>query len=116
MLIAYYTSIIFVFAGYALVPSAYLLYVLFISDSALFMLSLATTTYVNRIAPPSEHTPTLSMGVAMNHVAAVAMPLAGGFLWNYLGYQYAFGLGAVAAAVSIVAATFVPRHERAAVH
>jgi len=116
VLIAYYTSIIFVFVGYALVPNVYLLYVLFISDSALFMLSLATTTYVNRIAPSSEHTPTLSMGVAMNHVAAVAMPLAGGFLWNYLGYQYAFGLGAVAAAVSVIAATFVPRHERAAVH
>ena len=116
VLIAYYTSIIFVFVGYALVPSVYLLYVLFISDSALFMLSLATTTYVNRIAPSSEHTPTLSMGVAMNHVAAVAMPLAGGFLWNYLGYQYAFGLGAVAAAVSVIAATFVPRYERAAVH
>ena len=116
VLIAYYTSIIFVFVGYALVPNVYLLYVLFISDSALFMLSLATTTYVNRIAPSSEHTPTLSMGVAMNHVAAVAMPLAGGFLWNYLGYQYAFGLGAVAAAVSVIAATFVPRYERAAVH
>ena len=33
------------------------------------------TTYVNRIAPRSEHTPTLSMGVAANHVAAVTMPL-----------------------------------------
>jgi predicted MFS family arabinose efflux permease len=110
VLIAYYTSIIFVFIGYALVPSAYLLYFLFVSDSALFMLSMATTTYVNRIAPSSEHTPTLSMGVAMNHVAAVAMPLAGGFLWQFLGYQYAFGLGAVAAALSVVAAMFVPRH------
>ncbi|MCX5654114.1 MAG: MFS transporter, partial [Planctomycetota bacterium] len=110
VLIAYYTSIIFVFVGYAAVPNAYLLYFLFVSDSALFMLAMATTTYVNRIVPPAEHTPTLSMGVAMNHVAAVAMPLAGGFLWKYLGYQYAFGLGAVAAALSVVAATLVPRH------
>jgi len=110
VLIAYYASIVFVFVGYAFVPNVYLLYFLFVSDSALFMLAMATTTYVNRIAPASEHTPTLSMGVAMNHVAAVAMPLAGGFLWKYLGYQYAFGLGAVAAALSVVAATFVPRH------
>jgi len=110
VLIAYYTSIIFVFVGYAFVPNVYLLFFLFVSDSALFMLGMATTTYLNRIAPSSEHTPTLSMGVAMNHVAAVAMPLAGGFLWKYLGYQYAFGLGAVAAALSVVAATFVPRH------
>ena len=110
VLIAYYASIIFVFAGYAFVPNVYLLYFLFIADSALFMFGMATTTYLNRIAPPSEHTPTLSMGVAMNHVAAVTMPLAGGFLWSYFGYQWAFVLGAVAAAVSVIAATFVPRH------
>jgi MFS family permease len=110
VLIAYYTSIVFVFIGYALVPNAYLLYGLFVADSALFMFAMATTTYVNRIAPPSEHTPTLSMGVAMNHVAAVAMPLAGGFLWKFLGYQYAFALGAVAAVLSVVAAASVPRH------
>ena len=28
---------------------------------------------------------TLSMGVAMNHVAAVTMPLVGGIVWKYLG-------------------------------
>ncbi|MBE3098066.1 MAG: MFS transporter [Planctomycetes bacterium] len=111
VLMAYFASLMLVFAGYAAIPNVYVLYVLFVLDNVLFTLAMALTTYVNRIAPPSEHTPTLSMGVAMNHVAAVSMPLAGGFLWKYLGYQYAFGLGAVAAALSIIAATFVPQRE-----
>ena len=50
------------------------------------------------------------MGVTMNHVAAVTMPLVGGILWSTLGYQWAFLLGALAAALSIFAALKVPRH------
>jgi len=114
VLMAYFASLMLVFAGYAAIPNVYVLYVLFVLDGVLFTLAMALTTYVNRIAPPSEHTPTLSMGVAMNHVAAVSMPLAGGFLWKYMGYQWAFGLGALAAALSIAAAMFVPRHAKAA--
>jgi len=108
ILVAYYASLILVFIGYAAIPNVYVLYALFVADSALFVMSMALTTFVNRIAPPSEHTPTLSMGVAMNHVAAVAMPLTGGLLWT-LGYPWAFALGALAAALSILAALRVPQ-------
>jgi MFS family permease len=71
---------------------------------------MALTTFVSRIAPKNEHTQTLSMGVAMNHVAAVAMPFVGGLLWKYLGYQWTFMVGALAAVLSIVASLGVPRH------
>ena len=66
------------------------------------------TTYVNRIAPASEHTPTLSLGVAANHVAAVTMPLVGGLIWKYAGYNWTFWIGAAAAAASILAAIQIP--------
>jgi MFS family permease len=69
---------------------------------------MALTTYVRHIAPPNEHTPTLSMGVAMNHVAAVAMPLVGGYVWKYFNYKWTFAIGAIAAAVSILAASSLP--------
>jgi len=52
----------------------------------------------------------LQMGVATSHVAAVLMPLLGGFLWQWLGYQWAFLIGAAAAALSIGVASLVPRH------
>jgi len=71
--------------------------------------AMALTTYVNRIAPPREHTPTLSMGVAMNHVAAVVMPFAGGLAWRYVGYELTFLIGAAAAAVSVLVALRIPR-------
>ena len=69
---------------------------------------MALTTYVSRIAPASERTPTLSMGVAMNHVAAVAMPFLGGLLWNSLGYRWAFLIGIPAAAASILIVLRLP--------
>lgn len=111
VLVAYFASLIAVFLGYALIGNLYVLYALFVADGVVWTLAMAMTTYVNRIAPPSEHTPTLSMGVAMNHVAAVTMPLVGGALWQYAGYRWTFALGALAVALSIVAALRVPKHQ-----
>ena len=70
---------------------------------------MSLTTYVSRIAPQNELTPTLSMGVAMNHVAAVAMPLLGGIIWGRFGYQWTFLMGAAAALISVGVTMRVPR-------
>jgi len=105
----YFTCVTGVFLGYAFVPSRDVLFAFFIADSAFSMCGTALPTYVNRIAPSSEHTPTLSMGVAMNHIGAVTMPLVGGLLWRY-HYRWTFLVGALAAALSILAARRVPRH------
>jgi MFS family permease len=111
VLTVYYLLLIGVFCGYAFISTAAVLCVLFVADNVLFTLNMALTTYVRRLAPPSEHTPTLSMGVAMNHVAAVTMPLAGGLIWKFAGYKWTFGIGMAAAALSIVAVSFLPRRE-----
>jgi len=108
VLVFYFACLTAFFVGYALVQQKVVLYALFVIDSAFFVFAMALTTYVNRIAPPGERTATLSMGVAMNHVAAVTMPLVGGLLWKYLGYQWTFLIGAAAAAGSIVAALRLP--------
>lgn len=101
VLLVYYAAMILVFAGYILVTNRYLVYALFVVDNAFFTLATALTTYVNRIAPKSEHTPTLSMGVAMSHISAVTMPFVGGILWSRLGYRWAFLIGIPAALASI---------------
>jgi len=111
VLVFYYACLTVFFVGYAVIREVRLLQALYVIDSAFFVFTVALTTYVNRIAPPAEHTPTLSMGVAMNHIAAVTMPLAGGLLWNYVGYQWVFILGAAAAAGSIFAAARLPGRE-----
>ena len=114
VLVFYFTCLVGVFIAYGQVTYAPALYVLYVLDSALFVFAMALPIYVGRIAPPSERTPTLSMGVAFNHIAAVAMPLAGALLWGYISYHWVFYVGAAVAAASIPAALAVPRHARAA--
>ncbi len=115
VLLTYYASLIAVFIGYAFIPNKYVLYGLFVADSVLFMAAMALTTYVNRIAPKTEHTQTLSMGIAMNHVGAVSMPFVGGLLWTYFGQQWTFMIGALAVILSLLVTLRVPRHTAGAV-
>ena len=116
ILMFYYASMTAVFLGYAFVPYRGVLWVLFVADSVFFTSAMALTTYVNRIAPPVEHTPTLSLGVAMNHIAATTMPLVGGLLWSALGYRWAFLVGTTVAVISIAAAAMVPRRSAGQAH
>jgi predicted MFS family arabinose efflux permease len=108
ILVFYYAFMTLCFVGYAFIRNKYVLYGVFLLDSSFFVFAMALTTYIGRLVPPNEKTMTLSMGVAMNHIAAVSMPLAGGLLWKYLGYQWTFLIGSAAAAASVWVASRVP--------
>lgn len=108
VLVFYYAFMTICFVGYAFIRNKYVLYGVFLLDSSFFVFAMALTTYIGRLVPPNEKTMTLSMGVAMNHIAAVSMPLAGGLLWKYLGYQWTFLIGSAAAAASVWVAWHVP--------
>jgi len=112
VLVGYFACLTVFFVGYGTIHSAGALCVLYVIDSAMFIFAMALTTFANRLVEPGERTPTLSMGVAFNHVAAVIMPLAGGLIWKYAGPEWVFYLGAVAAAVSIAPALLVPARAR----
>jgi len=110
----YYTVLIGLFCGYAFVTTKYLLYAIFLFDGFLGVCTTAFSTYVGRLAPKSEHTAVFSMGVAMNHIAAVSMPLVGGILWKTLGYQWAFLVGIPAALASLALVSRLPKRATAA--
>lgn len=110
VLFAYYAVVTALVLCYAFVRQKYVLYAVYVADNATFVLAIAITSYVGRLAPREERTQTLSMGVAANHVAAVAMPFIGGILWTALGYRWAFLLGIPAAAASIVVVATLPKH------
>ena len=114
VLVFYFACLTVFFIGYGTIENKYVLYLLYVLDSAMFLFAMALTTFANRIVPPGERTPTLSMGVAFNHIAAVIMPFVGGLIWRYVGYQWVFYLGASAAAISIVPAMMVPARAKAA--
>jgi MFS family permease len=108
VLVFYYSFMTICFLGYAFVRSRYLLYGVFLLDSCFFVFAMALTTYIGRLTPPNEKTMTLSTGVAVNHVASVTMPLVGGILWKYVGYQWTFLIGTAAAAAAVFVATRIP--------
>ncbi len=107
----YACGLILVFIGYASYRSIGTLYALYLIDNILFSFGVGFNTYLHRIVRPSELTPSLAMGVTMNHIAAVTVPYFGALLWKSTGnYQTPFWVGVGIAAISLVATQFLPNH------
>jgi hypothetical protein len=105
----YSIALIVVFLGYATFQNVGALYALFLIDNVLFSFGVGFTTYLHRIARPNELTPCIAMGVTMNHVAAVTVPVAGAWLWqHYHNYQLPFWVGVAIAAVALLATRWLP--------
>ena len=107
MLSVSYVGLAVVFFGYATIHHLPTLYVLYCVDNLIFFGGIALTTYLHKISPAEDLKPTLSMGVTMNHVAAVAAPLAGGFVWKYFGYEVIFFAGSALAIISLIVSQWV---------
>jgi predicted MFS family arabinose efflux permease len=85
---ASYVLLAFCFVGYATVHNAWFLGAMLICINLLVTLRIGLSTYVNRIAPREELTPTLSAGVSINHVTSVSMSLVAGTLLSLVGYEW----------------------------
>ena len=108
-----YTGLICVFSGYALIyyldVNPLWAAVLYLADHIFFSMSFALKTYFQKIASPEDHAPTAAVAFTINHIAAVFLPAALGYL--YLALPAAvFVLGAAMAFVSLCLARMMPRH------
>ncbi len=109
----YAIGLIVVFLGYAVTRRVETLYMLFLLDNILFSFGVGFTTYLHRIVRPGEMTPCLAMGVTMNHIAAVTVPIGGAVLWEQThNYQLPFWVGTGIAAISLLATRFLPTGPR----
>ena len=71
----------------------------FVMDQLLFAVGMARTTYLSKIAEtPEDITPSLSLGVSINHIVSMSLPTLGGYAWERWGYEWVF-VGAAAVAV-----------------
>jgi len=82
-----YVLLALCFVGYATVHNAWFLGAMLIGINLLVLLSIGLSTYVHRLAPPEELTPTLSTGVSVNHITSVTMSLLAGTLLKVVGYE-----------------------------
>jgi hypothetical protein len=78
----------------------------YVLDHLLFFAGSARAVYAGSIAPGRRDlSPTLSMGVTIDHIFSMSVPLAGGVLWKAFGYESVFLAAAViAVATAVVAA------------
>jgi hypothetical protein len=65
---------------------------------------MAASTYLRKICTPEHLAPSLAMGVTIAHATAVAIPIAAGFVLNYVGYQVPFFFAAGVAVIGFFVA------------
>jgi len=94
-----YFLLILVFISYAFVESKTLVVFLYIADHVIFNFSIGISTYFQKIAEPEDIAPSAAVGFTINHIAAVALPVLGGYLWM-IDYRIPFLGGAVMGLVS----------------
>jgi predicted MFS family arabinose efflux permease len=69
--------------------------VAYVLDQTLFALRVARTTYLKKIAvDPADITPTMSLGVTIDHAVAMSLPVFSGWLWEHVGFQWVFVMAA----------------------
>lgn len=102
-----YIGLIGVFVAYAFVETAEVAIALYILDHLFFSVAIAMKTYFQKIADPQDIASTSGVVFTINHIAAIVLPAAYGFLW-IISPSAVFLSGAVLAGVSLVLALLVP--------
>ena len=82
---------------------------LYVIDHLFFALTFAPKTYFQKIADPADIAPTAAVAFTINHIAAVVLPAALGYLW-VTSQASVFVLAAILAAASLLLALMIPRH------
>jgi hypothetical protein len=82
---------------------------LYVVNHIFFTLALAMKTYFQKIADPADIAPTAAVAFTINHIAAVFLPAALGFVW-LTDPGYVFLLAAGMALVSLGLSLLIPRH------
>ena len=95
-----YVGLIFVFLGYVFLEQRWLVAVLYILDHVFFNFSIGINTYLHKIADPKDIAPSASVGFAINHIAAVFIPVVGGILW-LTNFKIPFIAGAFLSVLSL---------------
>jgi len=83
-------------------------YLLFIIDRMSTQMSIVRTVYLKTIAlDPADITPTLSLGLSMDHLVSITCAIISGFAWIYFGPQYVFFFVAALSLINLYVAFHV---------
>ncbi len=106
--------LVYAFAPTLLPPAAALVAVAacYVFDQASDAVSMTRAVYVKRIAEkPEDVSPTLSLGISIDHAVSMFLPMLGGLAWRgggASGYRWVFIGGAAIAAVNFLVTRGIP--------
>lgn len=106
-----YFGLILIFTSYALVNNLYFVCFLYIIDNLLFSMGIALKTYLQKIADPKDIASTSAISFAINHIAAVVLPVVLGIVW-IKSYYWVFIIGAIIAFSSFALSMLVPKNPK----
>ena len=101
-----YVSMIFIFVAYAYNDNTYIFVGLYVLDHIFFNFSIAIKTYFQKVADPSHIAPSMSVSFAINHIAAVVVPIIGGIIWIH-SMSTPFLIGAALSVGSLIFVQFI---------
>ncbi|WP_339950828.1 MFS transporter [uncultured Albimonas sp.] len=108
-----YSGLVLVFTLYAGIYvfdwPAWAAAALYVIDHLLFAMAFALKTYFQKIAAPGDIAPTAAVAFTINHIAAVFLPAALGYLW-LINPEAVFVLAVGLAGCSLALARLIPRH------
>jgi MFS family permease len=86
----------------------FLAYIVFIFDKMSTQMGMIRTIYLRSIAvKTSDITPTLSLGLSLDHIVSIMCAYLGGIVWSLWGPQYIFFLAASLSLVNLYVASKV---------
>ena len=102
------TCLLYAFAENLFPPAVavFVIYVCYVVDITLDSVYMARTTYMKKIAlTPEDVSPSLSLGISLDHVVTIFLPILGGLAWargGAGGYKYVFLGGAAVAFLNFI--------------
>ena len=103
-----YAGLMVVFACYAVVGDPLWAAALYVIDHLFFAMAFAQRTYFQKIADPADIAPSAAVSFTINHIAAVFLPAALGYLY-LVSPSAVFWLGVGIAGISLLLSLLVPR-------
>lgn len=118
-------SFIFIYVTYGLLSAGFatstlatigfpliMTYTLFLLDKMSTQMGMIRTLYLKSIAvTPEDITPTLSLGLSLDHIVSISMAILGGIIWGKFGPQYIFFMTAGFSLINLFVATKVDEKE-----
>ncbi len=102
-----YAGLIVVFVAYGWVQDPYIAAGLYVIDHMFFALYIAMSTYFQKIADPRDLASSAGVSFTINHIAAVLIPAALGYVWIH-SHSTVFFIGAGFAVCSLLLARNIP--------